>query len=231
MVIYYEYCHQKPPYKTPTDLVAFTKESIDCLTIDEKLEILKADNMIKALTGYMNFDPNKPCNHNFFYEDIEQDIAVFYNGTEWVQKNLKLIIKVLGYIKQVNLMQIFEEIVPYLSDNDKLKISRKFKNELKLVKKYKMPLSMLDCDNLFQEPGYTEEDIKKNCIRDKQLKSMSRVLLANLARKKRISIEQKNYLNNFIDQVFDIAYLNVIICILGNALYLGTSVNNDLIIR
>ena len=79
--------------------------------------------------------------------------------------------------------------------------------------------------NLFQESGYTIQDVERKIKAAKQLKEISYFLLASLLKQKLINLDNRGSLYLFIKKTHDICHLNIIIRLLGNSLCFGDFVN------
>lgn len=82
------------------NLVPFGKETIDCLTYEEILEVLQTEEIIMSLITKINYDPKKYSNHNSFIESVDNDYGMIFDGKKWRRENADVILKTqleMGY--------------------------------------------------------------------------------------------------------------------------------------
>lgn len=95
------------------NLVAFAKESKDCLTIDEQMSLFEADSPLSAAIDLINFDKNKLDNHNFFYDDLKSGSGMIYDGTTWRRENINTMIEETFDAKEQILINISNDLKRY----------------------------------------------------------------------------------------------------------------------
>lgn len=106
------------------NLAPFGKESMDCLSLDEKINILNSKNILQSIIISINFNPTKFNNHNVYYGDVKNGYGMVYDGKSWRKERISSILNTLCDTRHKNLNDIYDEIKFYLPPQDKTQIRR-----------------------------------------------------------------------------------------------------------
>lgn len=103
----------------------FGMEEIEKLTMEQKLEVLMADDMITALIMKTNLNPELTIYHNTYYPDEDSDDGYILTEDCWLKKNIDLIANEMMKNKYRDLMKIYDELKGNLETSARAKIGYK----------------------------------------------------------------------------------------------------------
>lgn len=98
------------------NLVAFTDETI-ILTDTMKYRIMNDLKPMNAIITEINFNPQMKNHHNFYYADTKCSKCLVFNGTKWVEENVRAVIQTLCEVRLKNLQEIFDSVELKLDPN------------------------------------------------------------------------------------------------------------------
>lgn len=106
-------------------IVPFCMDNNDCLSFDEKINILCSCNLINAIIETVNC--KKKNNHNILLEELNSETIRVYDGENFIETNTDLSLMFLIDAKIIDLNLIVNEFADYLDDIFLLEI-RKYLN-------------------------------------------------------------------------------------------------------
>jgi hypothetical protein len=98
-------------------LKSFGDDDLDCLSIENKLEIFASKCPIRTIIEKINMNPNNPSSHNFLIENANDSHCKIYSKGQWHDANTDEILLLLHYTKIYDLKKIFNELKPYLNNS------------------------------------------------------------------------------------------------------------------
>lgn len=107
-------------------ILPFGNEETDTLTPEEKLAIFASDtNPIVMIIIKTNLNPLTPQYHNVGYKNMNLGWGFIYNGETWEKKEIEAIMNDLLNSKRKDLINIYNEIKEYLSEEQNKNIETK----------------------------------------------------------------------------------------------------------
>lgn len=114
-------------------LVPFTEESIDHLSKEQKLEILKDFDPLGMIIYKMSFNSKAPHNYNFYYEDPKSEYGMIFNGIKWKNEYIEDLLHKLIESAYAQLCIIYDEF-PYLPEEERNTIENKLDDIQKIIR-------------------------------------------------------------------------------------------------
>lgn len=111
------------------NLVPFAEETMD-LSIIEKIYVLRSRYMIEALIRCISFSPKRINNHNFFYDDMQSDTGMIFDGIQWRKEKIETMLELMAAVREVDLLNIYKEIQPQLTPEENREIKQRIVNEI-----------------------------------------------------------------------------------------------------
>src|SRR5579872_4806693 len=121
----------------PRDLVPFGEDGIDCLSLQDKIQIFSSEkHPIEMIIAKVNFDPNKPEHHNCCYDKIRSEFGLIYLGKEedWTYRSIGIVIHDLIKSKIADLKAISDDLKVVVTNDSNKQIQTQIK-ELRYILK------------------------------------------------------------------------------------------------
>ena len=99
-------------------LFPFGKDGTNCLSTPEKIAIFSSnENPMEMIIIKINLDPRKRNHHNVGYPDKQSGYGIIFDGDNWITERIDVIMNVLLESKEKDLLNIYDEIKQFLSDD------------------------------------------------------------------------------------------------------------------
>ena len=126
------------------NLYAFGQEPHNDLSLHDKIKIFTSDkNPMETIILCTNLDPEKKNWHNVGYTDSHSAYGITFNGSQWENECISVILQNLIENKGKWLPELFAEIKDYFSDEG----INSIENVLDDVQKQIHPKTELECSN------------------------------------------------------------------------------------
>jgi len=97
------------------NIIPFGEDNIDCLCLEEKLNILCSCNPINKIIETINC--KKKTNHNILLKSIDSDVVNIYDGNKITKINTDIALYLLIEANIINIKEIIDELKEYLNDS------------------------------------------------------------------------------------------------------------------
>ena len=144
------------------NLFPFGKDGIDCLTLLDKIAIFSSnEDPFVMIVIKVNLDPDKLDHHNVGYIDNHCGYGFIYDGDKWISERISIIMEVLFKSKEKDLLEIYDEIEHFLTDDAKNNIDDSLSDFKKIIR----PSSSID----FKAKKFLIAHLKKYLFNNKNL--------------------------------------------------------------
>lgn len=116
----------KHPYQINCNLLPFGKGEINNLTSYERIEIFDSQqNPIEMLITNINLNQKKPEYHNIRIPNNCSRFGIIFTKNGWIIQKINVIMKTLLESKEADLIEIYNQIKGYISDEFNIEIKEK----------------------------------------------------------------------------------------------------------
>jgi len=100
------------------NLIPFSKDGIDCLSINEKFEIFSSnENPMEMIIIKVNLNPQRLNHHNIGLPEKHSGYGIIFDGDQWLYERISVIMEILLNSKEQDLLKIYDEIKDFLKDD------------------------------------------------------------------------------------------------------------------